>query len=779
MGWCPKDQNPVSQHDTLGDLEPEFTEYVLIKFKMGDYVIPTATLRPETIFGVVNLWINPDVTYAKITLDGHRWITSQECAAKLEFLDHDIIIHDTVSGSELIGCTVTTPQGTEVPILPATFVDQETGTGIVMSVPAHAPFDLQALYDTQASSDPKLAATATKIVPISIITTDGYGENPARDGLTEMGISDQSDPRIDEITKEIYAKEFYAGRLNEKTGRYAGMMVSAAKDAIKSQMIQEGTADILLELSSPIKCRCGTRCVVKILNNQWFLNYGDPSWKELATKCFERMSILPAEIRSEFEYVVGWLRERACARQQGMGTKLPWDKDWIVESLADSVIYMAYYTISRHLGDIADRLDDKFFEYVFGGVGDPDHISDTIGITRSRLEEIRSEFKYFYPVDSRHSGKDLVPNHLTFFVMNHTALFDEEYWPKEIVVNGSVLMNGSKMSKSMGNIVPIRKAIREYGADPIRLTMIISSELSQDADFGVESISGIQDKLVHMYQQCRTLKPEDGKIEAFEDRWILSKMITMNIHSTVAIEKMRLREALHNILFSFGTDINWYLKRAKAKGRTDLNYILYTIHIVRVAMLSPFAPHISEEMWSVLKCSGLASTSKWPKFVKSDIESSILQAEELLKSIIFDITKILKVTKITPKRIVVYTASEIKSKIHRAVLHKIISGQTDMRDVMRSLLSDLDTVDAKKMPEFVQMTIRDILSESSEINDMRYTNPEFNETEFLVQELTSIAADEFTAEIKIYNESDSDIYDPKNKARNARPFKPAIFIESD
>ena len=60
-----KIKNPVSQHDTLGDVEPDFTEYILIKFQFGEYVIPTATLRPETIFGVVNLWINPEITYKK------------------------------------------------------------------------------------------------------------------------------------------------------------------------------------------------------------------------------------------------------------------------------------------------------------------------------------------------------------------------------------------------------------------------------------------------------------------------------------------------------------------------------------------------------------------------------------------------------------------------------------------------------------------------------------------------------------------------------------------
>jgi len=98
----------------------------------------------------------------------------------------------------------------------------------------------------------------------------------------------------------------------------------------------------------------------------------------------------------------------------------------------------------------------------------------------------------------------LVPNHLTFFVLNHVALFPEENWPQEIVVNGSVLMAGKKMSKSMGNIIPLRDAVRKHGADPIRLTILISAELLQDADFNVEAINGIKINL----NRCMKILPK-------------------------------------------------------------------------------------------------------------------------------------------------------------------------------------------------------------------------------------------------------------------------------
>ncbi|MFB5598199.1 MAG: leucine--tRNA ligase, partial [Nitrosopumilaceae archaeon] len=567
VGWCPKDQNPVSQHDTLGDVEPDFTEYILIKFKFDDFIIPTATLRPETIFGVTNLWVNPQTNYKKITVNGEKWIVSAECAHKLEFLDKEITYDGEILGSELVGKQVTVPHRNEsIPMLEASFVESQTGTGLVMSVPAHAPFDYQALEDLKKSGH----ELASKIQPISIIQTEGYGEFSAKEACKKFGVTNQDDKKLEEATTEIYGKEFYGGVLKQNTEQFAGKKVSESKDEIKDWLSEQKHSDILLELTNmPVRCRCGTECVVKILSNQWFLNYGDKSWKEKATKCLDSMSILPQEIVNEFHYVIGWLRERACARQHGLGTKLPWDKEWIVESLSDSVIYMAYYTIAKFVnaGTIqANTLSREFFDYVFLGNGVAEKVSEVTNIPKDTVEEIRKEFSYFYPVDSRHSGRDLVPNHLTFFVLNHVAIFPENNWPQQIVVNGSVLMDGKKMSKSMGNIIPLRQAIRDYGADPIRLAIIISAELLQDADFNLESVTGIKHKLESLMEECSRVKSQkSGDLEA-EDKWILSKSQSFISSVSTSIEKMRLREALHDILFSFEGDLQWYLKRAKAKG---------------------------------------------------------------------------------------------------------------------------------------------------------------------------------------------------------------------
>jgi leucyl-tRNA synthetase len=96
---------------------------------------------------------------------------------------------------------------------------------------------------------------------------------------------------------------------------------------------------------------------------------------------------------------------------------------------------------------------------------------------------------------------------------------------------------------------------------------------------------------------------------------------------------------------------------------------------------------------------------------------------------------------------------------------------------MKELIANPETSDVKKIPDFVQKTIKDILSEPNEIRQMKLESKEFDEKKFLVNELIDIGKKEFGVDIDVFSESDDNIYDPKSKARHARPFKPAILIE--
>jgi len=440
---------------------------------------------------------------------------------------------------------------------------------------------------------------------------------------------------------------------------------------------------------------------------------------------------------------------------------------------------MAYYIIAKYVNSkeiTSDNISNTFFDYVFLGEGEPRKISSECKIKPEVLEKIKDEFQYFYPVNARHSGRDLVPNHLTFFIFNHLAIFPRKYWPEEIVVNGSVMMEGKKMSKSMGNIIPLRDAIRTHGADSIRLAILISAELLQDADFNQEAVRGIKNKLENMLDECTKYKPLKNIDLQQEDRWLQSRLQQLIAKTTFSMQKMRLREALHHVLYEFETDLQWYLKRAMAKKRTDFSGILHEIFSARVAMMSPFVPYVSEEMWSGLANPGLASKTVWPIAIESKIDFQSIQSENLLKLTLDDIKKIIKVTRISPKKIIVYTATPWKVKAYHEILSKVMAGEVNIGALIKSLIADKDIEEIKKDPDFVKKTVNDILSESQEESESK-NKVELIDERKVLSELDSLIQSEFGIPVQVFSESDQDKYDPKNKARTARPYKPAILIE--
>ena len=784
VGWCPRDQNPVSQHDTMGDVEPDFNEYTLVKFRSGEFVLPAATLRPETLFGVTNMWVNPDIEYVQANVDDEKWIVSKEAARKLEFLNHKVSVIKTVKGKEIIGWDAVNPvDNAKVPVYPASFVEADSGTGVVMSVPAHAPYDYQALEDLKADKAALqqfgIAAVAS---PIKIIESEGYSGIPAGEAIKQVGASGQNDAKLEKATSDLYSHEFYKGRMMQNTGKFAGMAVSEAKDKVKQEVVQAGHAGVMYELvNKPVKCRCGAECVVKILSDQWFLNYGDPQWKGLAHECAGGMDIVPQDIRQEFDYVIDWLRERACARKSGLGTKLPWDQEWIIESLSDSVIYMAYYTIAKYVNGNAvsdEGITDSFFDYVLLGIGSADNIAQECKIDKSVVEQIRNEFAYFYPVDSRHSGRDLVPNHLTFFIFNHVAIFDKKNWPQQIVVNGSVLMEGKKMSKSLGNIIPLRAAIREHGADTIRLSMLVSAEILQDADFSFDTARGIRSKLLGVFDlaaRCAGSKAQTN--DQLEDRWLSSRLQRAIAETSASMDRLRVREAIHYILYSLEQDLQWYLKRSAAKGRQNINSALAEFLNIQLRLLAPFAPFTAEEVWERMGNKQALAEAGWPSVQESKIDLAAEESEFLITSLLADLQNIVKVTKMSPSKVIVYTSATWKAAVYKGVLASILEGKTNFGEIMKILIANPDTAKAKTDPKLVQKMMEDVLSTPVEARNRRSKMPEFDETSAINDAASLLSAEANKAQIVIYSEEDSAKYDPKGKAKFARPGKPAIYME--
>ena len=228
--------------------------------------------------------MNPHGKYVEAEVDGETWMVSQSAVTKLSEQLHDAKITDEFSGSELLGLTVKAPiTGKSLPVLPATFVDTELVTGVVYSVPAHAPYDYMGLVDVQegrVKAPPAVVRLARALKPISIISVKGYSDIPAEDEVKKRGIKDSNDAKLEDATAEVYKAEFHRGVMKENCDGFKGLKVSDAKPKVVEEMERRSLLSIMQELPQKVVCKCGTRCYVKILENQWFLNYSDPAWKE-------------------------------------------------------------------------------------------------------------------------------------------------------------------------------------------------------------------------------------------------------------------------------------------------------------------------------------------------------------------------------------------------------------------------------------------------------------------------------------------------------------------
>ena len=400
--YCPSCDSPTGSHDRLQGENATILKYTMIKFRCGKMIVPAATLRPETTYGVTNMWVNPDTEYVKARFGGDIWVLSEDAFTKLKDQDYAFERAGKVKGTKLVGSVCTNPvNGDEVPVLPASFVKPENGTGIVMSVPSHAPYDHAALVDLKKKLD-----------YIHIIDTPNFPQHPAVGVCEEMGIRSQDDPKLEKATNTVYRNEFHKGVMNKRCGKFAGRRVSGTKEEIMDYFENRDWAAVLYDTSEPVVCRCKTPNHVKMIRNQWFIKYSDRKWKSRALRCLSKMKIYPEEARQWFENSINNMIDKACARKSGLGTPLPWDGNWIVEPLSDSTIYMAYYIMAKYInaGLIGENnLTDEFFDHV---LLDREVDIKRTGLPKSMLDRIKKEFDYFYPVDLRGSGKDLVPHHL-------------------------------------------------------------------------------------------------------------------------------------------------------------------------------------------------------------------------------------------------------------------------------------------------------------------------------------------------------------------------------
>ena len=358
------ERQPCADHDRGSGEGVAPQEYTGIKIKMlelpeslaqfaeRNVYLVAGTLRPETMYGQTNCFVLPEGDYGCfemknddifiITKRAARHFAHQEMT-KVDFEYPSLV---DIKGQELIGKKVKAPMTTYefVYVLPLPSISMTKGTAVVTSVPSDAPNDYAMLRELQEKEGLRermgvKLEWVENFHPIPIVDVPGMGDLCAKFAVEEMKIQGHRDTKkLDEAKDKCYNEGFNKGVM--KVGTFAGQRVEDAKPLVKKQMYDEGTAVPYYEPEKDVTARTGEPCIVALCD-QWLLGYGEETWKNAVMEhvVSDRFTCYNPKTKHAFVDTLNWLKEWGLSRTTGLGTRVPWDEQFVIESLSDSTIY--------------------------------------------------------------------------------------------------------------------------------------------------------------------------------------------------------------------------------------------------------------------------------------------------------------------------------------------------------------------------------------------------------------------------------------------------------
>ena len=769
----------ASETDLSSGGDAETVRFVTIPFRLDDgRILLAATLRPETVYGVTNLWVPPEGELSVWHHGSETYLASRSGAERL-VEQHGGRVGHPVPVREILGRKVSVPlRGSSVPVLSSRLVDPSVGTGVVMSVPAHAPADAAAIRELPESEHARLEAPPVllEIPAVPALTASeeallaGTG-TPAERALAATGARSLADrDALEAATERLYRLEYVRGRMTIPA--LAGVPVREARDRVASDLAARGGSFELQEFSKPVICRNGHEVVIRRVPDQWFLHYSDPAWKRETLERIERLTTWPPEYARELPGILDWFQDRPCTRRgPWLGTAFPADPSWTIEPIADSTLYMAYFIVRPFVADgrlKTTSLTDAFFEYVFRGQGDGEP-----SVPRGLLEEIRAEFLYWYPIDYNMGGKEHKRVHFPVFLYTHAKLLPAELQPRGIYVNGWITgTSGEKLSKkgvAEGRIPSIDEAFRRWGPDPLRLYYVAAASPALDVEWDGAAVEQAAGRLEDVERLVRETRGDaDGPAEL--DAWLLSEMRRRIEAARAAFDATDLRTVAEIVYSEIPTLLRRYYTRGGSPGRT-------TDQVGRawIPLLSPITPHVAEELGegripSLVALSAIPEPDAFPRSADAEArELYLAQVEEDLRAVL---RPVIDRGEPVPDAAIFFVAEPWKATLERWMREALDRGEPpSLRDLMERAGAHPElSAHRGEIPKYVQR-----------VGPLLRSEPRGEPRP--VDELSSLrTAEGYLARrfgfrsVSVHRESEGGPVDPMGRRDRARPGRPAFYL---
>ena len=469
------------------------------------------------------------------------------------------------------------------------------------------------------------------------------------------------------------------GKLTANAGKFAGLNVKEARIAIldelkKKDLVEKIDEEYIHNLS--ICYRCGTP-VEPLPSEQWFVAVDKPfkrglfhrtTLKKLAIAAVStgKIKIVPERFAKIYDHWMKNLHDWCISRQIWFGHRVPAWKciscgEWFVGQAKPSTCLKCK---ASNLEQDPDTLDTWFSSslWTFSTLGWPDKTKD---------------LATYHPTSVMETGYDILFFWIARMVlMTQYSLGDIPF--RTVYLHGLVRdKQGRKMSKSLGNGIDPIAMIDKYGADALRLSMIIGTTPGNDFRLYDEKIAGYRNfvnklwNIVRFANLTAKLKiveiPPEAKTLA--DKWILSRFARVADLVTKKIESYSFSEAGEALYdFTWHELADWYLEVAKIEGNKQkiLSYLITQL----LKLWHPFTPYVTETLWRETfgEAAGLLMVQSWPEKLPAPADDP---GFEIIRDVVTALRGFRVEHKLGPDKVINFAVTKDKYRIIESYTHLV------------------------------------------------------------------------------------------------------------
>jgi leucyl-tRNA synthetase len=625
--WCPREKHPLTGQDLMDPQDNELLKLYAIKFTLGEEKLMVSTLRPESIITTTHLWVNPYEEYRKIQVKDETWVIDTLFLKALKMHKIDFKEVGSLSGRSLIGKRVQPPLLKElIMILPATFPKHMGGTGIHLSIPGLNVYDWLGLG--QLKADPEIQETIAqegidlkKLRIIMHVTMPGYKKFPAKD-LTEKepDLTIEQTDKVRRLTKQLYRDYVNHGVFTETSPLCSGLSVEEAKKIVIEKLEKEGAIIPFFRPSSiSNSCQCGETISAIPAEDQWVLEYSNREWQSKVLKSLSSVQSPQSHHLNVLTDVIHKAKDYPIGRRYVLSSPITLDdENWKVDANTVISLYSLFHPVVGSIRTnkvFPEQLTSDFWSYMLTPAEKSSKTSKKIALPEEILQEIKTEFSYWYPVDLLITSREFLINGLPPILFNLNGVVPDHPLYSQVAVVEEIIPSPEQNET---DILSVQQAIDKHGTDALRLYITASVGLNRSIQWSNAQLSVMKKtistikKIFENAGQYQKITLPANVSEILPYRWILNKVQQTQINSVALLMGHNFRAYCQTAIFGFLKDLQLFLDITSGLPKNEINQVLTCVLNSWVILLNPVLPELTEDLWHKLGRTGFVSQRNWP-----------------------------------------------------------------------------------------------------------------------------------------------------------------------